>query len=92
MDITDAISVQNFFDANKIKTVIHCAALARMGICEADPAKAINVNVNGTSNIVSSILSSNKNCKMIYISTGSQIDVFKCLISVVILFQDLHRV
>lgn len=69
MDITDAISVQNFFDANKIKTVIHCAALARMGICEADPAKAINVNVNGTSNIVSSILASNKNCKMIFIST-----------------------
>ena len=59
-------------NTNNISHVIHCAAIARMSICEADPIKAIRVNIIGTSNLVQAILkkeSYKKEIRFIFIST-----------------------
>ena len=56
VDITDSKAVERFFSENEYDAVIHCAALARMKECEADPGKAINANIIGTSNVVTAVL------------------------------------
>jgi dTDP-4-dehydrorhamnose reductase len=79
LDITSEISVKKFFTTNSFDSIIHCAALARMKECEDNPAKAFSVNTLGTSNIVNNIKelqkSSNKNIRLIYISTDG---VYAC--------------
>jgi len=52
LDITVPNSIGNFFEKNRIDSVIHCAALARMRECEENPAKALRTNAIGTSNLV----------------------------------------
>lgn len=73
LDITDAKSVGVFFQGNAIDAVIHCAALARMSECEKDPARAIDVNITGTANLVRAVMRSQERLKkmvrFVYIST-----------------------
>ena len=68
MDITDKLSVKEYFDKHKIDAVIHCAALTSMKVCEDDPAEAIDVNITGTSNIIENALKK-IDTRIIYIST-----------------------
>ncbi len=55
LDLADFKNVRGYFNAHKISTVIHCAALARISLCETDPIKAIDTNVIGTANLVKAV-------------------------------------
>ena len=73
LDITNAQSIEKFFGNNEIDAVIHCAALSRMAECEHDPARAITINIAGTSNLVSEVVKKEKidgkNIRFVYLST-----------------------
>ncbi|MBM4452964.1 MAG: sugar nucleotide-binding protein [Chloroflexi bacterium] len=73
LDITEPTSVKNFFEREQISVVIHCAALARMRICEAEPCRAIAINIVGTSNLVKQLIETekryDKKIRFIHIST-----------------------
>ena len=56
MDITDADSVEKFLGENQFDTIIHCAAMARMGECEKEPKKAILTNAIGTTHLVTATI------------------------------------
>ena len=60
LDITNTESVEKFFQNNKIDVIIHCAALARMKICEKDPITAIKTNMIGTSNLIKNVIKKEK--------------------------------
>ena len=44
LDICSNDSLQRYCEQNSFDTVIHCAALARMGECEQNPIKAFDIN------------------------------------------------
>lgn len=79
LNICDPGSIQTYCEQKSFDTVIHCAALARMGECEEDPAKAFEVNTVGTLNLVRAIrkveTTINTNIRFIYISTDG---VYSC--------------
>ena len=58
---------------NNYELIINCAAIGRMKECEANPLKAISVNVFGTLNLVQEIINyelfKSKKIKLIHIST-----------------------
>jgi dTDP-4-dehydrorhamnose reductase len=51
-DTTDATKIRETFNRLRPEIVIHTAAIPDLDICEADPAKAFLVNVEGTRNVV----------------------------------------
>ena len=79
LDICSNDSVQRYCEQNSFDTVIHCAALARMGECEQNPIKAFDINTGGTLNLVRAIRKieevKNTNIRFIYISTDG---VYSC--------------
>src|SRR4030042_1618898 len=73
LDITKPATIKKIFEGEKIDAVIHCAALARMSICEADPGRAITINIVGTSNLVKQVIEAEKRyqkkTRFVHIST-----------------------
>lgn len=73
LDITKPGTIEKFFEKNNFDAVIHCAALARMSECELKPAKAIQTNIIGTSNIVIEVIKKEikekKKTRFVHIST-----------------------
>lgn len=73
LDITKPISIKKFFESEQISAVIHCAALARMSVCQAAPGKAVAINIIGTSNLVKEVIEAErkyqKRIRFIHIST-----------------------
>ena len=73
MDIADPNSVSAFCAGHDVDGVIHCAALVRMGKCEADPLRALEVNIAGTGNLVRAVLEQErrrgKRVRFVHIST-----------------------
>ena len=73
LDITSSDQLEKFFSKHSIQAIIHCAALARMGECEKDPIRVIQINVQGTANLVSAILKKEKESgekiRLVHIST-----------------------
>lgn len=51
-DTTDATAIRDLFVKLEPEIVIHAAAIPDLDICEADPALAFSVNVEGTRNVV----------------------------------------
>ena len=51
-DTTDAAAIRDTFNHLRPEIVIHTAAIPDLDICEADPAKAFLVNVEGTRNVI----------------------------------------
>lgn len=47
-------SMKNIIRSNNIDYIVHAAALKHVGVCEKNPSRAVQVNVVGTQNIVSS--------------------------------------
>lgn len=72
-DITMPGSIGKYFYNNNIDAIIHCAALARLSVCEADPIKAISTNIIGTCNLVNAVIklekTAGKKIRFIHIST-----------------------
>ena len=68
-DITDREAVGSAFDEARPKGVIHCAAFASVDGCEADPAGARAVNVQGTFNVASA--ATECGAWVVYVSTDS---------------------
>ncbi len=69
--MTKPETIKKFLSENKIDAVINCAAIARMVVCEKDPAAAIETNIKGTANLVSEIIEQKKEneIRFIHIST-----------------------
>ena len=59
-DITCKDKVARAIAPTEISTVVHCAALTDVAGIERNPTKAIEVNVVGTSNVVSACAQHNK--------------------------------
>jgi dTDP-4-dehydrorhamnose reductase len=74
LDITKENSINEFFEKNKIETVIHTAAITKIRACEENHQNAWNTNLEGTKNLINSIQKFNKNIKFIYISTACVFD------------------
>ena len=60
LDITSKESVHKFISNHDILTIVHCAALARMGECEKNPMEAIKLNIQGTAHMVEETLRKEK--------------------------------
>lgn len=73
-DICDLTSVKNIFTNQKIDTVIHSAAFTNVRGCEENKSKAMQVNVQGTTNLVEEFKNSNPTGKFVYISTACVFD------------------
>src|SRR3990167_4120436 len=69
MDITELKSVENYFNERQIDGIIHCAALARISVCERDPLKALDTNIVGTTNLVKTVLKKSPTVRFVHIST-----------------------
>jgi dTDP-4-dehydrorhamnose reductase len=54
-DITDAESIGAALDRVHPDLVVHSAAIPDLDICEADPAKALRVNYQGTCNVADAV-------------------------------------
>ncbi len=67
--------IVNFLIENKIQTIIHAAGLARVRDCEKFKKKANKINIDGTNNVVNSIIYIKKklniNILLIYISSDA---------------------
>jgi dTDP-4-dehydrorhamnose reductase len=73
-DICDLSSVKNIFNNQKIDTVIHSAAFTTVRGCEEDTSQAMQINVQGTKNLVKEFKNSNPTGKFVYISTACVFD------------------
>ncbi len=75
LNILNQKKIFNYLNYHKIDIVLHCAALARVRECESNKKKAKKINVDGTNNIVRSILKikkiKKKDIKLIFISTDA---------------------
>jgi dTDP-4-dehydrorhamnose reductase len=74
LDITDAAMVESVFGRGGFDAVIHCAALARVAVCERDPDQARRVNVDGTRNLVAAAASARRPIRFLHISTDGVYD------------------
>ena len=74
LDICNFNSVHNFFDNKKIDTVIHTAALTTVRGCEENKSQAMQINVEGTKNLINNFKNSNPRGKFVYISTACVFD------------------
>lgn len=67
LDITKATDVEAFFKENKPSVIIHCAAYTAVDNAEDNEEIAMNVNVQGTKNLV--LEAEKYGAKFLYIST-----------------------
>ena len=74
LDICDLSSVKNIFNNHKIDIIIHTAALTSIRECEENKIQAMQVNVQGTKNLVEEFKNSNLLGKFVYISTACVFD------------------
>lgn len=74
-EVTNPDQLNEYLNDYKPKSIIHCAALARMKACQEDPARAIQINIIGTSNLIMALLNYEKtiqkNLRFTYISTDA---------------------
>ncbi len=67
LDITDSVKVQDFMGNHKPDVIIHCAAYTAVDSAEDNRDLCMDVNVNGTKNLVNA--ARKYNAKFVYIST-----------------------
>ena len=74
LDITDKEMIMDFFKKNKIDIVIHTAAITSVRKCEEAKELTWKTNIDGTKNLVNSLIQTNPNGKFIYLSTACVFD------------------
>lgn len=67
LNITDDTAVTKFFNSHKLSYVIHCAAYTKVDLAEDEKKLNFEINVRGTSNIVSEC--QKNNLPLVYFST-----------------------
>lgn len=70
---TDAEILDRIVEQNNVEYIVHCAAMKHIGICENNPTKAIEVNINGSRNIIS-VAKKNKVKNVVAVSTDKAIN------------------
>ena len=75
LNILNRNKIEKYLLKKNINLILHCAALARVKDCELNKNKAKKININGTKNIVKSILKIKKNkkkdIKLVFISSDA---------------------
>jgi dTDP-4-dehydrorhamnose reductase len=71
-DVTDGAKVREVFAKAQVQAVVHAAAIPDLDICEAEPARAYRVNVQGTRNVVEAAREAG--ASVAYISSDSLFD------------------
>lgn len=75
LNILNRNKIEKYLLKKNINLILHCAALARVKDCELNKIKAKKININGTKNIVKSILKIKKNkqkdIKLVFISSDA---------------------
>ena len=74
LDICNKENIVNFLTKNDVDLIIHTAAITDVRLCEENKELAMDVNVNGTRNLVDAILELRPKIKFIYISTACVFD------------------
>jgi|TARA_B110001454_G_scaffold10480_1_gene9830 dTDP-4-dehydrorhamnose reductase len=74
LDITKKQMVLDFLKNNDVDTIIHTAALTSVRKCEEKQSLAWNVNVEGTKNLVESVIQLKSKINFIYVSTACVFD------------------
>ncbi len=74
LDITNEESIIQFFKQNNVDTVIHAAAVTKIRVCEENKALSWKVNVEGTKNIVQTVIDSELKINFVYVSTACVFD------------------
>lgn len=69
LDITDFDKLRRYIERQSIDTVIHCAAMTSVRECEERRREALEVNVDGTRNLVY-VISERPSGYFVYISTA----------------------
>lgn len=70
LDLTRRDTVFDYVVSNQVETVIHCAALASVSMCETNQKQAYQTNVNGTRNILDALSGHKPDGYFIYVSTA----------------------
>jgi len=70
LELTDAASVRAAVGSGGFRAVVHLAGLSSVPACEADPARANDVNAAGTGRLVDAILERSPGARMIFASTA----------------------
>jgi dTDP-4-dehydrorhamnose reductase len=73
-DICDLASVKKIFTDNEIDTIIHSAAFTSVRGCEENKSKTMEINVQGTKNLVNEFKNSNFSGRFVYVSTACIFD------------------
>lgn len=72
LDVTDAAKVARAIEAVRPDAVLHCAAMARLEPCEADPDAAFSVNRDGAGNVAEAATATG--ARMVHFSTDYVFD------------------
>jgi len=72
LDLTDFAAVRARFQRDRPQLVIHCAALSKSAVCEADPTRARKLNVEVTAVLCE--LASSRDCGMVFFSSDLVFD------------------
>lgn len=70
LDITDVKQVADYVREYDIGSIIHCAAMTNVRLCEEQREQAYEVNVNGTRNLCRSLLQHDPQGSFLYVSTA----------------------
>ena len=73
-DILDLDSLISVLEKHQITHVLHTAAL-RTSDCKADPALAVKININGTTNVLEALRIYGKAKRFLFISTAANYKV-----------------
>ena len=75
LNILKKNKIEKYLLNNNINLILHCAGLARVKECQLNKNKAKKINIDGTQNIVKSILkikkSNKKDIKLVFISSDA---------------------
>mgnify|MGYP001382080535 CR=1 FL=1 len=71
LNILSIKKINLYMKKKNIELIINCAAIARMRECEINKLKAFNINVIGTLNLMKCVKTTNKNIKVIHISSDA---------------------
>jgi len=70
LDLKNIQDVANYIKKNDVDTIVHCAAMTNVRLCEERREVAYEINVNGTRNLCRSLLQHNSKGYFIYVSTA----------------------